>query len=1069
MGYPVWQTKAGDLGKISAQEFFNLSLQALDPDLNGTIEYKLVAGQLPKGLQIASNGFISGNPEATYTLQGVPFSTNVDVDSLFTIRAMNSYDQTITDRTFKLTVTGNFKPVITTVADPLGTYLDGTELNLQLEAIDLNDDILEWNVVSGSLPKGVTLSKSGLLSGIIEPAVYQFSTDVVGWSNSKWNNANWEFETRSNNQSYEFTVSVNDTKAASYRKYRINVFAFNDLRADNNTITADTLNITADVYPDRPPILITKTLGEFVKVNSGGYYAFKFDAIDWDISEITYVINTGLGLGWDETGQNWDMLDWDRGEASLPPGLHLDPKTGWLTGYIPTQQETIKDYTFGISVYSNNDVSNISKIRYFTLTVLGNLDLAVNWITPADLGSIYVGSISNQTVEAIAASGRDLTYSLKVGSQLPQGLTLLNNGHISGKVSFQLMGFDKGKTTFDKTLASKFVYKDNINFDNVYTFSVLANDFANQLSGEQTFTLRVIPSTYEPYENLYIKCLPTVNKRLALTQIVNNTDIIDPNDVYRPNDPYYGVSNEIRILASYGIKASEMGHQTAHALIATRTDDIATLTTTDIHGLSIGDTITVKITQGDDTFNTVGKILDIPAIDQISYENPGPDIDIMITDPGFSFTGTVTKMNTYIQSMMDRHYTKKFYFGDYKVAQGKDVDGNLLYDVLYVDLIEDTKVYQIEKSVVKNKIPASFTNINTIKPNWRNPRAAGLPQNQLYSSSSTSVNKTYVKTNDTFFPFEPLNKISPNDLTLMQKDIALGLENSYLNSLPEWMVSVQNDGKILGYTAGAPLAYLKPGTGAKALFNMKRYAPSDIKDIPFVVDRYILDNKYTENFDLKARKFTAHKYTTFNLTTAVGVAITPVFKADFAVDRPFSSINLQTLDYIIETGGLDGITYNLDGKYLIFATQEAYTGWGSLVNDGWNFYENVIVPGYIEKLNIPSLKNQRGGIWQIKINSDNILELIFVREINPGEYVYVNEGVAHGNGYLLYDITALVQGYTVPKYTQTYSQVLEKSLNPTTFDKNKTQFINNVDSYTMPMQGAKYLKFPKIGVFTNGQ
>ena len=418
--------------------------------------------------------------------------------------------------------------------------------------------------------------------------------------------------------------------------------------------------------------------------------------------------------------------------------------------------------------------------------------------------------------------------------------------------------------------------------------------------------------------------------------------------------------------------------------------------------------------------------------------------------------------------MMDRPYTKKFSFGDYKVAQGKDTDGNLLYDVLYVDLIEDTKVYQIENSVIKNKIPNSFTTINSTKPKWRNPRAAVLPQNQLYSSSATAINDKDIKVNDTFFPFEPLNKIAPNDLTLMQKDIATGLENSYLNSLPEWMVSVQSDGKILGYTSGAPLAYLKPGAGAKALFNMKKFAPSDIKDIPFVVDRYILDNKYTENFDLKVRKFAPHKYTTFNVTSSIGVNVTPTFKADFAVDRPFDTIHLQNLNYIIDTGGLDGISYNLDGKYLIFATQELFSGWGSLSNDGWNL-DGSIITGYAEKLAISTLKNRRGGVWQIKINSDNIVELTFVREIETGDYVYVNEGNVHGNGYLLYDIAALGQGYTVPKYKQVYSQVLEQSLNPTTFDKKGTNFINNVDSYTLPMQGAKYLKFPKIGVFTNGQ
>jgi hypothetical protein len=1069
MGYPVWRTKTGDLGKISAQQFYNLVLIADDPDHNGDIEYKLVAGQLPKGLQISPNGYISGNPEAVYTLQGVPFSTNIDVDSKFTVRATNTYDNKITDRTFNITVTGNFKPTILTVADPLGTFLDGTEVNLQLDAVDLNNDTLEWKVISGNLPPGLTLNSNGLLSGILEPVVYSFSDDLVGLNNSKWNSISWEFNTIGNKQSYNFTVSVNDTKAASLRSYRIDVFAFNDVRADTISITTDSFRITTDVIPVRPTILKTKTLGDFAVVNSGGYYAFKFDAVNYDITEITYEISTALGLGWDDDSVHWDMSIWDKADLALPPGLDLDPKTGWITGYIPTQAETTKDYTFGISVYSNHDETTKSPIRLFVLTVLGDLDLAVDWLTPADLGSVYVGATSNLYVKAVAASGRDLTYSLKNGSKLPQGLKLLNDGTVSGRISFQAMGFDQGNTTFDKTLAAQFVYSNNTNFDNVYKFTVIANDFANLISGEKTFTVRLNTATYEPYENLYIKCLPSSDKRLALAQIVNNTDIIDPVDVYRPLDPYFGVPNEVRFLVNYGIKASEMGHKTCYALSVTRLDNIATLTTTTSHDLSIGDLITVNITQGDSSFNTLSRIVGIPSVTTITYENTGPDVDVIIDDPTSKLTGTITKMNTYIQAMADRHFKKKFYFGDYKVAQGKDVNGNVLYDVLYVEMIEETKIYYDDKGVVRNKIPSAFTNINNKKATWRNPRATTLPQNQLTSDITRVDNQTtYIKTNDSFFPFEPLNTIAPNDLTLMQKDIAMSLENTYLNSLPEWMVSVQSNGKIIGYIAGAPLAYLKPGAGAKTLFNLKKYAPSDIKNIPFIADRYILDNSYSKNFDLKSRRFSLHKYTTFNVTSKVGIPITPVFNVDFAVDRPFDTINRQSLDYIIQTSGLDGITYNLDAKYLIFATQEAFTGWGNLANDGWNFYTNSIVPGYQEKLNIPTLKNQRAAVWQIKIGANNIVELVFIKEITTGDYVYVNEGATHGNGYLLYDITALTQGYTVPKYTQTYSQVYSFS-SPTTFDKKSTQFINNVDTYTIPLQGDKYLQFPKIGVFTNGQ
>jgi len=115
-----------------------------------------------------------------------------------------------------------------------------------------------------------------------------------------------------------------------------------------------------------------------------------------------------------------------------------------------------------------------------------------------------------------------------------------------------------------------------------------------------------------------------------------------------------------------------------------------------------------------------------------------------------------------------------------------------------------------------------------------------------------------------------------------------------------------------------------------------------------------------------------------------------------------------------------------------------------------------------------SLVNQRAGIWQINIDNLNNITLTFVKEINPGDYVYVNSGVTHANSYQLYDLSVLSQGYTTPRYTQSFSSVLKPRVK-TTFDNANTQFLNNVDTYTMPLQGDKYLKFPKIGVFTNGQ
>ena len=1010
MGYPIWQTPAGNLGKIAAQQFFDLALSAVDPEEIGTISYSLVAGLLPKGLQINDHGYMSGNPAAIYTLQGVPFSTNQDIVSTFTIRAKNSTDNSISDRTFTITVTGNFPPEIITDVNPLGIFLDGTEVNLQLEAIDLNvGDVLTWSLINGSLPPGLEFTESGLIKGVCIPVVSDLNNYLTGWSESSWSKNAWEFAKQSSNSVYNFTVGVTDGKARAIKQYVINVYAFNDLRADNNVITADNSRITSDVDSNRPPILITRDLGIYSTVNSGGYFAFQFKGIDYDGYPVQYNLTTGNNSGWDNITLNWDMGVWDVSNQALPPGLVLDTNTGWMTGYIPAQAETSITYTFG--VYVNSTVGDYvsSQPVLFEITILGNLDLAIDWITDNDLGTLNTGSISNLGVQAVAASGLELIYVLENDSRLPQGLKLLPDGTISGRLSFQTMDFDQGKTTFDKDLAARYIYSNPTNFDNIYTFKVTAHDFNNQISASKTFRIRINSISYEPYEDLYVKCLPSINNRELLNQLIQNTDIFDPEDVYRPQDPYFGISSDIKFLVSYGIKASSLSDYTA--------------------------------------------------------------------------------------VMKTRHFPKKFFFGDYKLAQGKDINGNVLYDLIYVDLIEDTKIYETINGATKKLIPPAFTNITEKKPTWKNPLAPSAPQNKLVTSNYLpTIDAGYVRTNDSYWLKDKLDQIAPNDLTLMQVDISNSLESTYLNSLPEWMISIQSNNKILGYTSGAVLAYLKPNTGAKALYRINKYAPFDIKVVPFVADRYVLNNNYSDNFNIETRKFVTHKYTTFDQTVRGGLSINSVATVSFAVNRPFDSINNQTLDYIIDTGGLDGVTYNLDGKYLIFATQEAFIGWSNEVNDGWNNNQytpgnyrwdetvgweqdvwdkynapaNVLIPGYLEKVNLLSLVNQRGGIWKISINSENVVQLTFDREISLGSYIYVTEGNTHSNSYQLYDPDTLQLGYVTPQYTQTFSSVL-KPRAKTTFDHANTIFINNVDTYTIPLQGDKYLKFPKIGVFTNGQ
>ena len=191
----------------------------------------------------------------------------------------------------------------------------------------------------------------------------------------------------------------------------------------------------------------------------------------------------------------------------------------------------------------------------------------------------------------------------------------------------------------------------------------------------------------------------------------------------------------------------------------------------------------------------------------------------------------------------------------------------------------------------------------------------------------------------------------------------------------------------------------------------------------------------------------------------------------------FEMFNYETVTELARQG------YRVQaGDKLIFAQQEGfnqneYRG-SSFINNGWNAYQEIfdsesevrnfdsgrfdqldVVPGYTEHFLDSTVPNRRAGIWQVNINSNNIVVLSFVRQIEINQIVTViNEGIK-----LVYN-PVIQPGNTVPTYTP-LTQVLNSSTGATVFDTNSTRFSNPRDEYLSdPETHDKYLKFPHIGV-----
>ena len=800
----TWITPIGDLGTLEERIITSVPLEATT-DTQNSVTYSVIAGDLPRGMLLQGN-----------EIKGSPAEVTKFTEHRFVVRASDGEDEK--DRTFKLSVDGaDFPEWITEEGflnvGPGEAYfvLDDAQVDFQLSATDTDltaGDTLEYYLVpnSGILPYGLTLSKTGRISGFTQPIpAIDYNTTVTGaydthsfdtvpldiaknnslgfdsffYDNQYYDYAEQGVIPKKLSRIYTFGVAVTDGINAVNRIFKIYVVSEEFLQADNTLVQVDTNLFQADSSSDRVPIWITDPyLGRH---RANNYLTLFLDVYDPPTlsGTISYFV----------VSQNPDGSN-----SEIPPGLVLDTSTGELAGRVPYQAAVTKQYKFTLKAvnfprsiadqdytlvgdwsstrtYAVNEAvrfggfvyvciqTHINQIpgeedgeywnlgvgttdRTFTVDIIGEIESAISWISNSDLGTIKPNQPSKLYVEA-----ESLLYGGRISYELtsgtlPPGLEFLPNGIIKGKV-IQFADSDSDGLT-------RFFDRDSSDVDSTGTFTFNTTFDGGNTSYDKKFTFTVKARDGANFAEL--------ERTFSVTVIADNEKTF---------------SNLYAKAFQEKSKRLEWFNFITDATIFVP-DEI--------------------YRYGDDNFGVQNEIKTL------------------------LFAGIESRSAVeFVQAMSRNHYNKRFLFGDVKNAKAKDpVTQETIYEVIYVEIVDELEkngksiANTIElKDDINSKVLVSFDNIT-------------IDSDIPYASDAD------------------LQRVFPNSVKNMRGRIR-DLGERDREFLPLWMRSIQDTATYeLGYTKAMVLCYAKPGKSESIMARIRANA-FDFKSINFVADRYVID------------------------------------------------------------------------------------------------------------------------------------------------------------------------------------------------------------------------------------
>lgn len=803
-----WVTPAGSLGSIPETVTYSFQLVAT---ADSTISFKILAGNLPAGLSMDSNGLITGTPR----------EVNKITVSKFVIRAFTAID--IADRTFTIEVNGDDIPEWVTPAGFIqagvaGTHyiLDDSYVNFQLQAIDSDTaagDVLTYRLLpnAGEFPPGLSLTPDGLITGYTTPILaIDLQKPLSGYDTTPWDTIPLDHvdRTASGYDDYLYDVDSFDYSESTVtprklsRAYTFSVEVSDGFNKETRIfkiyVVSDDFLVQNNIDYQRVPIWITEPyLG---KVRANNNITILLDV--YNPPTLPGLISYSLPNSADVT-----LLE--------KIGLTLNSFTGDLSGSIPKQPAITTRHEF-----------TVKATKYTTTFETPTINIVGDWNA----------STAYTTTEAVRYSDPNIDngdvhlYScLKDNKNIKPNYdsNLLENEQIYSDYWYIT-------STVDWVAGVTYYENQSVRYTNgeIYICKAKTTEpptdyafwYTNATYTNRTFTLEVIGEIDSAIEWITASdlgsILPDHNCTLHLTakSLLPNSQVsvhlksgtLPPGLTLLPNGNIIG-------------KVEPVG-RFYDTLDNTTTFDI----TFDGGYTTFGKTFTFTVTANDATnIAAVDRTFTIivETASSTKYANiyvkaflsktQRQDWYSFITDgnlfkssefyrPGDVNFGVQTELKTliyagiessdavaFVQVMSRNHNKKQMLFGDIKYAVGYDeTTQEPEYEVIYVEMIDD---------------------IDGISPEQQQKLSDDIKAKVLTSISTISIDSDIPAVSDS-----DKQQVFPNSIENMRARIAnSGLHTS--TYLPRWMRGIYS----AGYAKALVLCYVTPGNAPNVLARIK--------------------------------------------------------------------------------------------------------------------------------------------------------------------------------------------------------------------------------------------------------